>query len=115
MTGQSKSRKTKPGKRSIRHNTAANQEKHRADWQPLEPNDIGVVPDRRIMPRDEQSRRSKLEEASAQSIQADIGEAEWRAAAESGGFQLGVVVAMMRKSRSSTKAYSIMARAASTA
>lgn len=92
MAGQSKSRKTKPGKRFIRHNTAANQEKHRADWQPLEPNDLGVVPDRRIMPRDERSRRKELEEASAQNIQADIGETEWRSAAEASGFPLGIVV-----------------------
>ena len=37
---------TKPRRKIIRHNTAANQEKHRADWLPLEPNELGVVADR---------------------------------------------------------------------
>jgi ribosome biogenesis GTPase len=82
----------KAKKRIIRHNTAANQEKHRADWQPLQPNELGVVADRRIMPRDERDRRASLEMASAQSIDAAIGEAEWRAAAQASEHQLGVVL-----------------------
>ena len=82
----------KPKKKIIRHNTAANQEKHRADWQPLAPNELGMVADRRIMPRDERDRRRALEEASAQSIDASIGETEWQAAAQAGGQRLGVVL-----------------------
>ena len=79
-------------RKTIRHNTAANQEKHRADWLPLEPNELGVVADRRVMPRDERMRRLALAAASAQAIDADIGEAGWNAAAEAGGFTLGIVV-----------------------
>ena len=30
-------------KKLIRHNTAANQEKHRLDWQPLTPDEFGAV------------------------------------------------------------------------
>jgi len=86
------SRKQKPSKKLIRHNTAANQEKHRADWLPLAPNELGVVADRRIMPRDERDRRRALEEASAQSIDAAIGEAGWLAAAQASGHRLGVVL-----------------------
>lgn len=79
-------------KKIIRHNTAANQAKHRADWLPLEPNELGVVADRRIMPRDERDRRQALEAASAQSIHAAIGDADWQAAAFAGGRRLGVIV-----------------------
>jgi ribosome biogenesis GTPase len=84
--------KRKPKKRAIRHNTAANQEKHRADWLPLAPNELGVVAARRIMPRDERDRRAALEAASAQNIDAAIGEADWQAAAQAAGFPLGVVL-----------------------
>lgn len=62
-------------KKLVRHNTAANQEKHRHDWQPLKPNEIGVVADRRVMPRDEQSRRDRVEWLSAQAIAADYDDA----------------------------------------
>ncbi len=82
----------KPKKKVIRHNTAANQEKHRADWLPLGPNELGVVADRRIMPRDERDRRRALEEASAQSIDAAIGETGWLAAAQASAHHLGVVL-----------------------
>lgn len=85
-------RQQKPRKKLIRHNTAANQEKHRADWLPLQPDDLGVVADRRIMPRDERVRRLALEALSAQSIHADIGDADWRAAATASGHALGLVV-----------------------
>src|SRR3990170_2107506 len=84
--------KRKPKKRVIRHNTAANQEKHRADWLPLAPNELGAVADRRIMPRDERDRRAALEAASAQNIDAAIGEADWQAAAQASGYRLGVVL-----------------------
>ena len=84
--------KSRPRKKIIRHNTAANQEKHRADWQPLAPDDLGMIADRRIMPRDERMRRATLEELSARSISAEVGDANWHAAAEAGGFKLGVVV-----------------------
>jgi len=84
--------KRKGKRKTIRHNTAASQEKHRADWQPLEPNELGVVADRRIMPRDEQDRRRSLEEASAQSVDASVSQADWEATASAGGHRLGVVV-----------------------
>ncbi|HEY4691392.1 MAG TPA: ribosome small subunit-dependent GTPase A [Anaerolineae bacterium] len=92
MASGSKQPKTKPRKKLIRHNTAANQEKHRADWLPLQPNDLGIIPDRRIMPRDERLRRMALEEKSGQAISVDLGEADWQAAAADGPFRLGVVV-----------------------
>ncbi len=84
--------KHKPRKKLIRHNTAANQEKHRIDWQPLQPNEVGIVPDRRIMPRDERDRRLALEAASAQHIDATFDDSAWEAAAAAGGFRLGVVI-----------------------
>lgn len=83
-------------KKLVRHNTAANQEKHRHDWQPLKPNEIGVVADRRVMPRDEQSRRDRVEWLSAQAIAADYDDARWQAMAEERGFPLGIVVEVSR-------------------
>jgi len=85
-------RKPKGKKKVIRHNTAANQEKHRSDWQPLQPNELGVVADRRIMPRDEQSRRHRLEEASARAIDATFDDSAWAEAALASGHALGIVV-----------------------
>ncbi len=79
-------------KKLIRHNTAANQEKHRADWLPLVPSELGIVADRRIMPRDEQDRRQALEAASARSTDAAVGDADWQAAASTSGHPLGVIV-----------------------
>ena len=38
----------KSQRKTVRHNTAVNQEKHRADWQPLQPDEFGMVADRRI-------------------------------------------------------------------
>ena len=64
----------KKRRKTIRHNTAANQEKHRLDWQPLEPNADGVVPDRRIMPRDEQGRRAIGAWLAAQPVSGPAGE-----------------------------------------
>lgn len=83
-------------KKRIRHNTAANQEKHRADWQPLTPNELGVVADRRIMPRDELSRRHRLEEASAATIGAAVTESDWQAEAAATGLCLGLVTEVSR-------------------
>src|SRR3990172_10632026 len=91
LTGKQRARR-----KVIRHNTAANQEKHRADWLPLAPNELGVVADRRIMPRDERDRRRALEEASAQSIDAAIGEAGWLAAAQASGHRLRVGLAIAK-------------------
>ena len=83
-------------KKRVRHNTAANQEKHRADWQPLEPNEQGVIADRRIMPRDEQTRRIQTAVASQQAISANIDEALWQELAAESPFQLGMVVEVSR-------------------
>ena len=80
----------------IRHNTAANQEKHRLDWQPLEPDEDGFVADRRIMPRDEQDRRDGVEQASKQTFQAWLDDAQWQEMAAKTPFQLGVVVEVSR-------------------
>jgi ribosome biogenesis GTPase len=91
---QSRPRRDK--KKLIRHNTAANQEKHRPDWQPLTPNDLGIVADRRIMPRDELSRRHHIEEASAETIGAAVTESDWQAEAEAIGLCLGLVTEVSR-------------------
>ena len=48
-------------RKKIRHNTAANQEKHRVDWQPLVPDEAGQIADQRIMPLDERDRREAVE------------------------------------------------------
>ena len=85
-------RKSKGKRKIIRHNTAANQEKHRADWLPLAPNELGIVADRRILPRDERVRRLSLEAASARSIAASFDDSAWEAAAATTGHALGLVV-----------------------
>ena len=82
----------KAQRKTVRHNTAANQEKHRADWQPLQPDEVGVVADRRIMPRDERERRERVEALSAQAVAADFDEAMWRRLAADSPHALGVVV-----------------------
>lgn len=84
--------KEKYKKKLIRHNTAANQEKHRNDWQSSQPNELGVVADRRIMPRDENGRRAGVEWMAGQTIEGEIGEADWQAMAMEAGLLLGVVM-----------------------
>jgi ribosome biogenesis GTPase len=79
-------------RRSIRHNTAVNQEKHRADWQPLDPDELGVIADRRIMPRDELDRREGVELLSARTIHGDFDCAVWDDMAAESPHQLGTVV-----------------------
>ncbi len=83
-------------KKVIRHNTAVNQEKHRIDWQPLTPDEDGLIADRRIMPRDEQDRRDGVESASQQGFQATLDDAQWQAMADETPFQLGIVVEVSR-------------------
>ncbi|MCA9928299.1 MAG: ribosome small subunit-dependent GTPase A [Anaerolineales bacterium] len=87
---------TREQKKTIRHNTAVNQEKHRLDWQPLDPNEDGIVADRRIMPRDEQDRREGVEQAAQQTFQASLDDAQWQAMADETPFQLGIVVEVSR-------------------
>lgn len=76
----------------VRHNTAANQEKHRTDWQPLQPDEFGIIADRRIMPRDEMERREQVEMMSAQAITADFDEAMWQRLAATTPYTLGIVI-----------------------
>ncbi|MCB8967072.1 MAG: ribosome small subunit-dependent GTPase A [Ardenticatenaceae bacterium] len=82
----------KSQRKTVRHNTAVNQEKHRADWQTLQPNEFGVVADRRIMPRDELERRERVEMLSAQAIAADFDEAVWQRLAAATPYALGLVI-----------------------
>jgi ribosome biogenesis GTPase len=86
----------KPEKRVIRHNTAANQEKHRLDWQPLQPDEEGVIADRRIMPLDEADRREGLLLTPKLEFQADFADAMWQTLADRSPFDLGVVVEVGR-------------------
>ena len=83
-------------KKVIRHNTAANQEKHRADWLPLQANELGVIADRRIMPRDEQSRRHMVEHLAATTLDAGFDDSRWDEIAAESSFSLGVVVEVGR-------------------
>ncbi|MCP4427334.1 MAG: ribosome small subunit-dependent GTPase A [Chloroflexi bacterium] len=83
-------------KKRIRHNTAVNQEKHRRDWQPLTPDEDGIIVDRRIMPRDERDRRDGVAEAAQQTFQAGLDDAQWQAMAAETPFQLGIVVEVSR-------------------
>ena len=76
----------KPGKRTIRHNTAANQAKHRVDWQPLQPDEEGEVADRRIMPMDELDRRKGLLLTSKLEFQEDFAEAMWQTLRKEGAW-----------------------------
>ena len=83
-------------KKVIRHNTAVNQEKHRIDWQPITPDEDGIVADRRIMPRDEQDRREGNEQVSQQTFQAALDDVQWQEMAAETPFQLGVVMEVSR-------------------
>lgn len=79
-------------RRSIRHNTAVNQEKHRTDWLPLAPNEFGVVADRRIMPRDELSRRERQEQLSSANLAGTVSQADWIEMADESPYSLGMVI-----------------------
>lgn len=81
-------------RKHIRHNTAANQEKHRRDWRPLEPDEYGVVADRRIMPRDEAGRRQLTETLGARPLDAAVDDATWVAMAVNSPFALGTITAI---------------------
>lgn len=83
-------------KKVIRHNTAANQEKHRADWLPLQANELGMIADRRIMPRDEQSRRHRIEQLAASTLDETFDDSRWDEIAAASPFTLGVVVEVGR-------------------
>ena len=83
-------------KKVIRHNTAANQAKHRVDWQPLRPDEEGEVADRRIMPKDELDRRKGLLLTSKLEFQEDFADAMWQIMAERSEFELGLVVEVGR-------------------
>lgn len=83
-------------KKVIRHNTAVNQEKHRPDWQPLQPNEFGEVADRRIMRRDELGRRAFMEAMSAISFDGTIDETVWAREAANSPYPMGVVVEVGR-------------------
>lgn len=82
--------------KTIRHNTAVNQEKHRIDWQPLEPNEDGMVADRRIMPRDERDRREGLLEKSQTTFNELLTDADWQAMVNETPFELGKVIHVSR-------------------
>ena len=86
----------KPGKKTIRHNTAANQAKHRVDWRPLQPDEEGVVADRRIMPMDEADRREGLLLTNRLEFQEDLAETMWQTLADRSEFELGVVIEVGR-------------------
>jgi ribosome biogenesis GTPase len=109
MTNKSKKRKKrlkklqqnqevaeKPQRKSIRHNTAVNQEKHRIDWQPLEPNEDGIVADRRIMPRDESARRAENAAAVTDAFAEDFDDSYWTELALETPYLMGVVVEVSR-------------------
>lgn len=83
-------------RKTIRHNTAANQEKHRQDWQPLQPDEFGMVADRRIMPRDEEERRQALETGVGQPLPGRDAEQAWHDIAAESPFPLGIVVEVSR-------------------
>lgn len=87
----------KPQRKTIRHNTAVNQEKHRVDWQPLEPNEDGIVADRRIMPRDETDRRADNVAVVVDAFNADFDDNYWTEIAEETPYLLGVVVEVSRR------------------
>lgn len=83
-------------RKKIRHNTAANQEKHRVDWQPLVPDEEGQVADQRIMPLDERDRREAVEEKATDTLQANLDDAQWQNMADETPFHLGKVVEVSR-------------------
>ena len=83
-------------RKKIRHNTAANQEKHRVDWQPLVPDEAGQIADQRIMPLDERDRREAVEEQSAAALVQTLDDAQWQNMADETPFLLGKVVEVSR-------------------
>ena len=83
-------------RKKIRHNTAVNQEKHRVDWQPLEPDEEGLVTDQRIMPLDELDRRKAVEQEVVTPLQAKLDDAQWQNMADETPFLLGKVVEVSR-------------------
>jgi len=94
---QRKAWDTEKGRRKkIRHNTAANQEKHRVDWQPLVPDEEGEIADQRIMPLDERDRREAVSEKATAVLQTDLNDAQWQAMADETPFLLGKVVEVSR-------------------
>lgn len=94
---QRKAWDAKKGRRKkLRHNTAANQEKHRVDWQPLVPDEEGAIADQRIMPLDELDRRKAVEKQAAAALQAHLDDAQWQAMADETPFLLGKVVEVSR-------------------
>jgi ribosome biogenesis GTPase len=86
----------KPQRKTIRHNTAVNQEKHRVDWQPLKPDEDGIVADRRIMPRDESDRRADNVEVVTDAFAADFDDSYWTELALESPYRLAVVVEVSR-------------------
>ena len=86
----------KPQRKTIRHNTAVNQEKHRLDWQPLEPDEDGFVADRRIMPRDESDRRADNVAAVTDAFAGEYDDSHWTEIALETPYLLGVVVEVSR-------------------
>ncbi|MCB8976151.1 MAG: ribosome small subunit-dependent GTPase A [Ardenticatenaceae bacterium] len=94
---QRKAWDTEKGRRKkLRHNTAANQEKHRVDWQPLVPDEEGEVADQRIMPLDERDRREAVTEQATAVLQTDLNDEQWQAMADETPFLLGKVVEVSR-------------------
>ena len=94
---QRKSWNSEKGRRKkLRHNTAANQEKHRVDWQPLVPDEEGEVADQRIMPLDERDRREAVTEQATAVLQDTLDDAQWQAMADETPFLLGKVVEVSR-------------------
>ena len=83
-------------RKKIRHNTAANQEKHRIDWQPLVPDAEGEVADQRIMPLDERDRREAVTDGATAVLQTDLTDEKWQAMADKTPFLLGKVVEVSR-------------------
>ena len=83
-------------RKKIRHNTAANQEKHRVDWQPLVPDEEGEVADQRIMPLDERDRREAVTDGATAVLQTDLTDEKWQAMADETPFLLGKVVEVSR-------------------
>jgi ribosome biogenesis GTPase len=94
---QRKSWDSEKGQRKkLRHNTAANQQKHRVDWQPLVPDEEGEVADRRIMPLDELDRRKAVAAQATAALQTTLNTAQWQAMADETPFLLGKVVEVSR-------------------
>lgn len=83
-------------RKKLRHNTAANQEKHRVDWQPLVPDEEGQIADQRIMPLDERDRREAVTEQATAVLQTELDDATWQNMADETPFLLGKVVEVSR-------------------